>query len=116
MLIAYFKYYESNPTSQKYLYQDFPNYFVWKQNSKSWVPRKKGSVIERIPFCSPTCGERYYLRLLLVNVAGSKSFDELKTVDGFLCATFKQACVQLHLIEDDQEWTKCFQEDRKSVV
>ncbi|SAM01867.1 hypothetical protein [Absidia glauca] len=28
MLIAYFKYYEENPTAEKHLYQEFPRYFV----------------------------------------------------------------------------------------
>jgi hypothetical protein len=92
------------------LYQDFPEHFVWKQKNKCWEPRKRGFAIGRIPYCSPTCGDRYYLRLLLINVPGAKSFEHIKTVNGHECETFKQACLELHLIEDDQEWTRCFDE------
>ncbi|SAM01868.1 hypothetical protein [Absidia glauca] len=83
---------------------------VWQLKQKVWTARKRGFAIGRIPYCTPTCGERYYLRLLLVNVAGSKSFDDIKTVNGHQSETFKEACLQLHLIDDDREWTRCFEE------
>ncbi|SAM09603.1 hypothetical protein [Absidia glauca] len=110
MLIAYFKHYEENPTAEKHLYQDFPRHFVWQLKEKVWTARKRGFAIGRIPYYTPTCGERYYLRLLLVNVAGSKSFDDIKTINGHQSETFKQACLQLHLIDDDREWIRCFKE------
>jgi hypothetical protein len=110
MLTAYFHYYEIHPNVPKYLYQDFPEHFVRKQKNKCWEPRKRSFAIGRIPYCSPTCGDRYYLRLLLVNVPGAKSFEHIKTVNGHECETFKQACLELDLIEDDQEWTRCFDE------
>lgn len=108
-LMGYFKYNEENPNAPvKHLYQDFPANYVW--NRKEWNLRLRGEAIGRIPYCNPTCGERYYLRLLLINIAGSQSFDDLRTVDGRLCSTFKQACIELHLIQDDQEWSHCFRE------
>ncbi|OBZ84054.1 hypothetical protein A0J61_07890, partial [Choanephora cucurbitarum] len=93
MPIAYFYHYQNNPTAQKYLYQDFPQYFVW--NKKDRVPQS---------------GERFYLRLLLINVAGSKSFEDLQSVDGVQCETFMQVCLRLHLTEDNQKWSHCFNE------
>lgn len=53
---------------------------------------------------------RFYLRLLLVNVPGSTSFEDLRTINGVLCPTFKQACVELHLVQDDNEWIHAFNE------
>jgi hypothetical protein len=41
------------------------------------------------------------LRLLLVNVPGPTSFQFLGNVDGELCATYREACQHLHLLEDD---------------
>lgn len=110
MLMGYFHYYTTNPTAAKYLYQDFPQYFVWQKKERCWKPRQKGFAIGRVPYCSPQSGERFYLRLLLTNVAGAKSFEDLRTVNGIQYETFKHACLMLHLIEDDQEWNYCFNE------
>ncbi|GBC03412.1 hypothetical protein RclHR1_05100008 [Rhizophagus clarus] len=35
-------------------------------------------------------------------------FDDLKTVNGYICSTFKEACILLGLLEDDAEWNICF--------
>ena len=43
-------------------------------------------------------------------MAGSTSFEDQRTVNGHVCSTFKQACLERHLIQDDQEWTRCFHE------
>lgn len=69
------------------LYKEFPQYFVWSTTDKMWTKRKQGNVIGRIVSCHPTEGERYYLRLLLMNIRGPKSFKYLKTVNGRHCDT-----------------------------
>jgi hypothetical protein len=43
-------------------------------------------------------------------VKGAISFEDLRTVDGIVHATFKQACIARGLLEDDQEWIQCLQE------
>ena len=35
---------------------------------------------------------------------GATLFENLRTVDGVLCPTFKQACQLRGLLEDDREW------------
>ncbi|CEP11525.1 hypothetical protein [Parasitella parasitica] len=55
-------------------------------------------------------GDSFYLRLHLTRVAGSSSFEDLRTVNNIICDTFKKACLLLHLIDDDQEWFHCFNE------
>ncbi|XP_075492617.1 uncharacterized protein LOC142530687 [Primulina tabacum] len=52
---------------------------------------KKGKVIGRVNGANSVEGERYYLRLLLNHVRGPTSFDNLLTVDGNICFTFKEA-------------------------
>jgi hypothetical protein len=44
------------------------------------------------------------LRLLLVNVRGPTSFQQLRTVDGVLCGTYREACQHLGLLENDTHW------------
>ncbi|GFQ84334.1 ATP-dependent DNA helicase [Trichonephila clavata] len=38
------------------------------------------------------------------NVRGPTSFQELKTVNGHVCATFREACQKLNLLENDAHW------------
>ena len=47
--------------------------------------------------------ELFYLRLLLHNKLGATSFDDLKTVNGELCASFQEACIKMGLLENDNE-------------
>jgi hypothetical protein len=57
----------------------------------------------------PSSGERFYLRLLLQNVSGCKSWQDIKTVNGVVSDTFKAAAQKHGLVEDDREWDECLQ-------
>ncbi|KAJ9558878.1 hypothetical protein OSB04_013492 [Centaurea solstitialis] len=46
-------------------YVEFPKYYVWKSDIRSWMPRKQGMSIGRIHHVPPSLGECYYLRMLL---------------------------------------------------
>ena len=59
---------------------------------------------------SPTEPEKFYLRLLLLHVPGARSYEELRTIDGELCESFRTACIQLHLLADDTEYANAIQE------
>ncbi|GFW89286.1 ATP-dependent DNA helicase [Trichonephila clavipes] len=48
--------------------------------------------------------ECFYLRLLLINIRGPISFQDLRTVNGQLCATYRQACQELKLLENNAHW------------
>lgn len=60
--------------------------------------------------CNPFAGERYYLRLLLTVVRGARSFEHLRMVEVISHPTFQAACVARGLLENDNEWTECFEE------
>jgi hypothetical protein len=47
---------------------------------------------------------------LLTTIPGATSFENIKIVNSHECETYKQAHLELHLIEDDQEWSRCFEE------
>ncbi|KAL7078123.1 hypothetical protein ACQ4LE_002796 [Meloidogyne hapla] len=65
---------------------------------------------------SPAETERYHLRLLLLNVRGAISYEDLRTVKNIdldnriRCATFAEACLARGLIRDDEEWKKALEE------
>ena len=65
-------------------------------------------------YAHPNSGERFYLHLLLTAIKGATSYQNLRTVmvNGQLeeCATFREACLKLGLLEDDNEWIQCLEE------
>ncbi|UYV67989.1 hypothetical protein LAZ67_5002727 [Cordylochernes scorpioides] len=44
------------------------------------------------------------------SVRGPTSFAALRTINGVLCQTYKEACLHLGLLENDQQWHHCIQE------
>ncbi len=64
---------------------------------------------------SPREGERYFLRLLLLHVTGAKSYDDMRTVDGDVCSSFRQACSRRRLLAGDAEWRRVLRESFPSV-
>lgn len=74
------------------LYKDFSKYFVWSTTNKMWSHRRRHSfVIGKIVICHFTEGERYYFRLLLTNVRGSKLYEDLQAINGICCDPIREA-------------------------
>lgn len=48
--------------------------------------------------------------MLLNIVKDPRSFDEIKTVNGFVHPTFKDACLDFGLLDDDKEWHEAMEE------
>ncbi|XP_062541344.1 uncharacterized protein LOC134209376 [Armigeres subalbatus] len=115
-LTSFFSMCQSDPFARTLLYAEMPRYYVWNQSSKTFQRRKQGAPVEghpnvfstdalgRIYTVHPSNDECFYLRLLLVNVRGPRSFQDLRTVDGQLCATYREACQRLRLLENDAHW------------
>jgi hypothetical protein len=81
---------------------------VWKQKKKRWQIRKKEFVINCIYHCSLLTDEKFYLRLLLIVVANSTFYENIRTIDDIAHFTFKIVCNVLDLLNDDREWIVCF--------
>ena len=111
------------------LYSEVPQYFTWNSGKHQWMKRKKGAeirhngattsflqtqMIGRIYTVHPKQEERFFVRLLLNTVKGPKSFTDLRTVRGNVASSFKQACKDLHLLEDDNHWIMCMSEASES--
>ena len=110
-LTAWFKLNIENENARQYLYPEIPEHFTYIAKSKKlerqrfWKPREKSfNKIGRMYTVSVRQRELYYLRLLLLHVRGAISFEDLKTVDGQLYNTFKEAAVARNLLADDIEW------------
>ncbi|KAH0692884.1 hypothetical protein KY290_021037 [Solanum tuberosum] len=59
---------------------------------------------------NPREGERYYEQLLLDHVRGQLSFNDLLTVNGKQCQTFKEAAKERGLHESDNSISECLRE------
>jgi hypothetical protein len=77
---------------------------VYIAKDNRWQPRQKGFSIGRLTYVPVGCGELYYLRVLLTKQRGCTSFESIKTVNGKICNTFQEACSELLLLKDDQEF------------
>lgn len=106
------------PAARELTYIEFPTKWVWNRKAKAWHSRKGSRKIGRAIYINPSCGELYYLRMLL-NVAkgatsyvakGATSYEDLRTVSGVLHPTFKDACQAAGLLGDDNEWRECLKE------
>lgn len=60
--------------------------------------------IGRVYTVHPNNEECYFLRILLHRVKGPCSFQDLKKVEGHQCQSFREACFELGLLEDDKHW------------
>lgn len=120
-LTAFFKLCREDEFARNLLYSNVPQFYTWDSGQKTWKRRKRGTKIEGQDICeaqtigrvytiSPRQGECFFLRLLLHNVTGPRSFDELKTVNGLICSTFREACMLLGLLENDHVWHLTLQE------
>jgi hypothetical protein len=113
-LTAFFKRCQEDPFAQTLLYHQMPSYYTW--NNNQWSRRKRGSEVEghpdirfdtalgRVFTVHPTQQECFFLRMLLHEVTGPASFEHLRTVDGHVCATYREACFKRGLLEDDTQW------------
>ncbi|XP_074271087.1 uncharacterized protein LOC141595011 [Silene latifolia] len=95
----------------KLLYGEFTEHYRWDTGSRTWEKRKnKVIAIGRLVFVAPAEGERFFLRLLLLHIRGPTSFEYLKTVDGYVCATFQEAALRHRLVEEEEAAELCMAE------
>ena len=106
-LTAFFKLAKTDSLAQTLTYPDIPKFFTWDSKNKIWKKRLRGGdkVIGRVPSIGLNVHqiEIYSLRLLLHKVKGPTSYSNLRTVNGVECETYKDACLEMGLLEDDKE-------------
>jgi len=109
-LTAWFDYNSVHDDGLGLTYWQFPQHYTWNAKDKSWHPRRRARVIRRIYFVLPSKGEQFFLRLLLTIFKDGKSWEHLRTWNGQVFDTFKEACMARGLLEDNHEWRICLEE------
>ncbi|XP_076938912.1 uncharacterized protein LOC143607308 [Bidens hawaiensis] len=90
-------------------YIEFPKKIVWKQDERHW-DHKRGFSIGHVHHVPPAFNEAYYLRILLNKVRDPTCFEDIRTVDGEVCATYRDACYKRDLLDDDNEYIEVIEE------
>ena len=111
-LTAFFKLNQEDVNARQYLYHEIPEHYTFNQQGKKWTRRRRSTapIIGRIYQVQPSDPQRFALRLLLLHRTGVTSFEDLRTVNAQVCATFKDAARAMGLLEDDTEHRRCLQE------
>ncbi|WOL17841.1 hypothetical protein Cni_G26634 [Canna indica] len=91
-------------------YAEFPSKFVYNTSKRKWFPRKKGFSIGRLHHVPPTCRELYYQRILLTKIYGPQSYKDIRTIGNIVYPTYRDACYELGLLNDDKEYIEAIQE------
>ncbi|PWA89788.1 hypothetical protein CTI12_AA107820 [Artemisia annua] len=110
MFTDWFELNKRDTEANQYTYAEIPTHYVWHEKDKLWKKRKLQKCIGRIVYSHPASGDRYYLRMLLNIARGPDSWEKLMTVHDKLCSTFKEACFEYGLLNDDTEWTHAISE------
>jgi hypothetical protein len=90
--------------------QSIPSAMGVESKVEAMDTAKRGFAIGRMYYAHPTSSERYYLRMLLNCVRGATSYKHLRTVDGREHDTFKDACIAMGLLANDNQWDQALEE------
>lgn len=104
MFIAWFEANKLYSDANELTYPEFPSKFVWNNQDRAWIPRRKGFSIGRVYYIPPVASNNYYLRMLINVVRGAKYHADMRRVNGILYNTYRDACYSLGLLEDDKEY------------
>ena len=87
-----------------------PSKFTWDAKALEWRRRKQRKAYGRLSFIPPNAGEKYYARLILSVVKDLRSFDDLRTFEGQVHPTIRDACHARGLLDDDLDLERCLDE------
>lgn len=104
MFLAWFEANKREVEGRDLTYAEFLTRFVYYKDLVVWKLRKKGNSIGRLTYIPHDCREVYYLRLLLTIQKGCTSYNDVKTMNGVVYKSFKEACFALGLLDDDREF------------
>lgn len=110
MFLAWMDANKEFPSGRSLTYTQYPGMFVFDDRKRSWHPRRRGVSVGRLTFVPPSNRELYYLRLLLNRQTGCTSFEDIRTVEGIVYDTCREACAALGLLADDRQFIDAINE------
>ncbi|XP_076059473.1 uncharacterized protein LOC143036104 [Oratosquilla oratoria] len=106
-LTAFFKLCARNEFAAGLYYNQLPNHFVFNNTSSVWEERKTtASSLGRIRAVTNKTVELFYLRLLLTHVKGPTSYEDLRTFEGVIYPSYREAVKAMGLLNDEETWKK----------
>ncbi|SAM09761.1 hypothetical protein [Absidia glauca] len=112
-LLAFFLLCSTDPSASSLRYIDVPSRYTWTPETRTWKPRTQPpfkDVVSRIYTASIRNMELYCLRMLLLNVQGPTSYENLRSFEGVHHGTFQDAALARGLLENNDECDKCLEE------
>ena len=115
-LTAFFLLCQQDNFAKTLLYCEVTKYYTWEASRKVFKRRIIGAAalgnddvrttgaLGRVYTVHSNNFECFFLRLLLHTVKGPTSFEDLRTVNSQVCATYRDACELRGLLEDDAHW------------
>jgi hypothetical protein len=110
MFLAWMEANKKYPQGRNLTYIQFPSLFVYDSDERCWRPRKKGQSIGRLTFIPTSIRELFYMRLLLNYQTGCTSFEDIRTVNGHVYNSYREACAEKRLLADDREFVDLIDE------
>jgi hypothetical protein len=110
MFLAWMEANKKYPSGRSLTYTKYPSMFVYDTDNRCWRRRKSGYSLGRLSFIPTSNRESYYLRLLLNVQAGCTSFEDIRTVNGHVFDSYREACGELLLLADDREFLDAIDE------
>ncbi|XP_058767228.1 uncharacterized protein LOC131640871 [Vicia villosa] len=110
MFTAWFEANKTYEEARLLTYGDFVFKFVYHKRSRSWKPWKRGYTIGRLIWVPQSTSELFYLKMMLTVKKGLLCYQDIKTVDGKKCKTFRDACFTMGYLQDDREFVEAIKE------
>lgn len=115
-LEAWFIANQTIPDAKNYTYTQFPEAFTWKVDQGKWKMRERRNVVGRLCDVHASAGETFFLSMILIQRKGAISFKDLRTVNGKVYSSFKEACDALGLLKDDNQWHTTMSENAVTAM
>ncbi|XP_076038876.1 uncharacterized protein LOC143024047 [Oratosquilla oratoria] len=104
-LTAFFKLCQKDEFARTLYYHQLPLHYVYNLQETIWEERNRNTYsLGRIRAVTTKTVELFYLRLLLTHKKGPKSYEDLRTVDGVMYETNREAVKALGLLTDEATW------------